>query len=128
MAILEEQKSYFLEKIFKEKLKIYFVELLLNPRQREGIRGIIAYRPDEALDIAKKRFSDNKKTISLNQNDFMYVEEVLEVVGDRKEKEQPQKPQKSNKEQFKWSLQLAKDEYVKSKEDKKVLEKIIEKI
>lgn len=132
-----KQKRYDLEKTFKEKLKLFF--MIVRPGNipaipKERAIGVIAYRPEEAIKKGTEDFAPDKSgLVAIWKGDYVEMEELMKGAGMMKQEvsSQPQpKPTRKpmGKDKFKWSLQLAKDEYLTSQKDKKDLERIIKKI
>lgn len=133
-------EKYSLSKKFEieEELKIYFMGVIANPImiQNDGVFrnknvGVVSYNHGAALKKAMEIWGANGNiAINSHNEDFTTIKDILKMVNIEGVTIQnivpeAEKPRLMPLENFKNSLLLASDEYIKSEKDKMVLKKII---
>jgi len=139
-SVNEIENKYSLEKDFKEKLKIFFMAVRPGPPNflsDERFVGIISYTHDSAFQKGNEIFlKDKSKNLSLiSHGDYELMENILgnlELVGKaiviEKEKIIEKPAEKIGIEQFKNSLKLILNDYIKDENDRIFLARIINTI
>jgi len=133
-------QKFKIEKDIKEKLKLYL--LILRERQfppipGERLTGVLSYRVEDALLEVKERCGKSNTAI-IYTGDYILLEELFKkietkgvVISAPEEKPKVESMIVSEKlgiKGFKASLMMVMSEYIKDEQDKKDLERILNKI
>lgn len=136
-----EPKKLEIEKDFKEKLKLYFIIIrpgIYPPIPNEHVKGILAYRTEDALARAKQD-EEQPGLAFIYTGNYIYVDELLKriktegvTIISTPKKTVPQAimypPSKIGLEGFKVGLKMAAEEYLEDEKDKKKAKELINKI
>jgi hypothetical protein len=130
-------KKYNIQKDFKEELKVFLFVVrpsncVVNP---EKLVGVLGYRSEDVIKTAGQQFCPpGSGLVAFSHGDYIPVSKILEAVKGKTSFEkinikpvvQPIiSPPKYSKEQFISGLLLVCDDFVKNKNDKKEIKRII---
>ncbi len=137
---ITETKKYELTRMIQEpeKLKIFFMcikENAMIPNSKERFVGVVGYRHEQCIEVAKNTWIMGTQGIVISHGDFELIENILKVVNCEGVTIVQTPPQietpiieKPTKEQFVARLKLAAEEMIEDEIKRKQLIEIINTI